>query len=191
MSFQPETEQQHTEVEWIEQPAHGRESPAPPRLSEGQLKLALTEMAESDPTFLKQLFKLAASTEDGPSSSPSKAGHSPSSAKDGADTDRLVSPPLCPPPRPSTRTAFRVHGGANSALSRAGRGLDVGLPSNIFYHFFLCLQLVSQCINEVGETAAKDWNADSRHTSVCDSTHRVTQCHWSHTCLGSVRAKQP
>ena len=85
MSIQPETEQQQTKVEQVEQPAHGRESPAPPRLSEGQLKLALTEMAESNPTFLKQLFKLAASTEDGPSSSPSKAGHSPSPAKDGAD----------------------------------------------------------------------------------------------------------
>ena len=85
MSIQPETEQQQTEVKRVEQPAHGHESPAPPRLSEGQLKLALTEMAESDPTFLKQLFKSAASTEDGPSSSPSKAGHSPSPAKDGAD----------------------------------------------------------------------------------------------------------
>ena len=85
MSIQPETEQQHIEVERAERPTHGCEFPAPPRLSEGQLKLVLTEMAESDLTFLEQLFKSAASTKDGPSSSPSKAGHSPSPAMDGAD----------------------------------------------------------------------------------------------------------
>ena len=140
MSVQPETEQQHTEVERVEQPAHGRKSPAPPRLSEGQLKLALTEMAESDPTFLKQLFKSAASTEDGPSSSPSKAGHSPSPAKDGTDNPHgssshgpLGKPAPLPTPTAEHRDCVsRAQGSKSGSLAPAGRGLDAGLPSNIF-----------------------------------------------------------
>ena len=146
MSFQPETEQQHTEVEWVEQPAHGRESPAPPRLSEGQLKLALTEMAESDPTFLKQLFKLAASTEDGPSSSPSKAGHSPSSAKDGPDNPhgssshgQLGKPtPLPTPTAEHPDCVSRARGSKFSSLTRRTRP-GCG-PTQQYILAFLCIQ---------------------------------------------------
>ena len=57
-----------------EQPGPDRESSALTRLSEEQLKIALTEMADSDPTFLQHLFKQAATTEDGCSPSPPKDG---------------------------------------------------------------------------------------------------------------------
>ena len=89
MSTQPEQQ--------TEQPGPDRESSAPARLSEEQLKIALTEMADSDPTFLQQLFKQAAPTED---------GHSPSPPKDGPGTSNPSGNPSHGKPAPLLRLSL-------------------------------------------------------------------------------------
>ena len=83
MSTQPEQQ--------TEQPGPDRESSAPTRLSEEQLKIALTGMADSDPTFFQQLLKQAAPTED---------GHSPSPPKDGPGTSNPSGTPSHGKPAP-------------------------------------------------------------------------------------------
>ena len=107
-----------------EQPGPDRESSSLTRLSEEQLKIALTEMADSHPTFLQHLFKQAATTED---------GRSPSPPKDGPGTSNPSGNPSHGKPAPllSLASPLRFAYGEQLQLCRTGHSLDASLPSHI------------------------------------------------------------
>ena len=130
MSTQPETEkQQPTEVEWVEQPAHGRKSPAPPRLSESQLKLALMEMAEPDRPFSSSSLSWQRRPRTVPAPPLQRQDTTPPIQRKEQPTrteappmHRLVSPPLCPHPHdPALRLRFAYEGAKVGSLLRGTR----------------------------------------------------------------------